>query len=163
MTTQTVQTIPLALNDGSRSSLDELGGKAVLVVNVASQCGFTPQYDALEALHEKYRVRGLQVIGVPCDQFGGQEPGSDGEIAEFCRKNFGVTFTLAAKADVNGPDAHPLYAALTKDGIEPIKWNFEKFLLNRDGVILARFASAVTPDSPELVAAVEAALAEQPA
>ncbi|MCQ9162704.1 glutathione peroxidase [Arthrobacter sp. STN4] len=159
MTTETLQTIPLTLNDGTASSLAALGGTAVLVVNVASQCGFTPQYDALEALHEKYQDRGLVILGVPCNQFGGQEPGTDGEIAEFCRKNFGVTFPLAAKADVNGPDAHPLFAALTDGGAEPVRWNFEKFLLNHDGALVARFASAVAPDSPELVAAVEAALA----
>lgn len=159
MTTQTLQTISLTLNDGTESSLGALGGKAVLVVNVASKCGFTPQYDALEALYEEYRARGLEILGVPSNQFGGQEPGTDGEIADFCRRNFGVTFALAARTDVNGPDAHPLYAALTKDGTEPIAWNFEKFLVNRDGTVLARFASSVTPDSPELVAAVEAALA----
>jgi glutathione peroxidase len=159
VTTQTLQSIPLTLNDGSESSLGALGGKAVLVVNVASQCGFTPQYDALEALYERFHARGLEILGVPCNQFGGQEPGTDGEIADFCRKNFGVTFALAAKADVNGPDAHPLYAALTNDGAEPVKWNFEKFLLNHDGGVLVRFGSAVTPDAPELVAAVDAALA----
>ncbi|WP_038465050.1 glutathione peroxidase [Arthrobacter sp. PAMC 25486] len=158
MTTQTLNTISLALNDGTETTLAGLAEKAVLLVNVASQCGFTAQYDALEALHEKYRGRGLTVVGVPCNQFGGQEPGSAEEIVEFCRKNFGVTFPLAAKAEVNGDSAHPIYAALTGSGAEPIKWNFEKFLITHDGVVQDRFASAVTPDSPELVAAVESAL-----
>lgn len=159
MTTQNLNTIPLSLNDGTTAALPELGAKAVLLVNVASACGFTTQYDALEALHKKYRDRGLSVVGVPCNQFGGQEPGSQEEIAEFCRKNFGVTFPLAVKSDVNGPDAHPIYAQLTNSGAEAIKWNFEKFLISSEGEVLGRFASAVTPDSPELVAAVEMALA----
>lgn len=158
MTTQTLNTIALTLNDGTETTLPELANKAVLLVNVASKCGFTPQYDSLESLHEKYRGQGLTVVGVPCNQFGAQEPGTEEEIAEFCRKNFGVTFPLAAKAEVNGEAAHPLYAALTNDGADPIKWNFEKFLITRDGAVLGRFASAVTPDSPELIAAVEAAL-----
>ena len=158
MSTQTLNKIALILSDGSVTSLPALADKAVLLVNVASQCGFTKQYDALEALHAQFSGQGLSVVGVPCNQFGGQEPGTEEEIVEFCRKNFGVTFPLAAKTDVNGPDAHPLYAALTEDGAEPIKWNFEKFLISRDGEVLARFESAVTPDAPELVAAVEAAL-----
>ena len=158
MSTQTLNTIALILNDGSETSLPELSEKAVLLVNVASKCGFTKQYDALQALHEKYRGQGLSVVGIPCNQFGAQEPGTEEEIAEFCRKNFGVTFPLAAKTDVNGSQAHPLYAALTKGGTEPVKWNFEKFLITNDGEVLARFASDVTPDAPELVAAVEAAL-----
>lgn len=147
----------LTLNDGTATTLQELGGKAVLVVNVASQCGFTKQYDALEALHAKFHD--LTVLGVPCNQFGGQEPGSGEEIAEFCRKNFGVTFPLAAKTEVNGPTAHPLFAALTNQGADPVKWNFEKFLISADGVVLARFDSPVAPDSAELLAAVESALA----
>jgi len=159
VTTQTLNTIPLTLNDGSATTLGALATKAVLVVNVASKCGFTPQYDALEALYEKYKEQGLEILGMPCNQFGGQEPGTAEEIADFCRKNFGVTFPLAAKADVNGGDAHPLFAMLTKQGAEPVKWNFEKFLINHDGELLARFASPVTPDAAELVAAVEAALA----
>ena len=159
MTTQTLNTIPLTLSDGTAATLPELAPKAVLLVNVASKCGFTKQYDALEALHSKYRDQGLSVVGVPCNQFGGQEPGTEEEIVEFCRKNFGVTFPLAAKTEVNGPDANPIYALLTGDGAEPIKWNFEKFLITHDGAVQARFESAITPDSPELVAAVEAAIA----
>jgi glutathione peroxidase len=151
--------MPLPLNDGTSTTLADLAGKAVLVVNVASECGFTVQYDALEALYEKYRDRGLEILGMPCNQFGGQEPGTDDEIADFCRKNFGVTFPLGAKIDVNGPAAHPIFDALTQQGTNPVKWNFEKFLINHDGDVLARFASPVTPDAPELVAAIEAALA----
>ncbi|SEE98023.1 glutathione peroxidase [Arthrobacter alpinus] len=158
MSTQTLNTIALILNDGSETSLPELADKAVLLVNVASQCGFTKQYDALQALHEKYSGEGLSVVGVPCNQFGGQEPGTEEEIVEFCRKNFGVSFPLAAKAEVNGSDAHPIFAALTQDGTEPVKWNFEKFLITSSGEVLGRFASDITPDAPELVAAVEAAL-----
>lgn len=159
MTTRTLNTLPLTLSDGTNTTLPALAAKAVLLVNVASECGFTKQYDALEALHEKYRDQGLSVVGVPCNQFGGQEPGTEEEIVEFCRKNFGVTFPLAAKTDVNGDDANPIFALLTDNGAEPIKWNFEKFLITHDGGLQARFESAVTPDSPELVAAVEAALA----
>ncbi len=159
MTIQTVNTLPLALNDGTQTTLAGLADRAVLLVNVASKCGFTPQYDALEALHEKYQAQGLTVVGVPCNQFGGQEPGTSEEIVEFCRKNFGVTFPLADKAEVNGDGAHPIYVALTGNGAEPVKWNFEKFLITHDGVVQHRFASDVTPDSPELIAAVEAALA----
>lgn len=158
MITQNLNTIPIALNDGTTTTLAGLAAKAVLVVNVASECGFTPQYDALEALHEKYRDRGVEILGMPCNQFGGQEPGTDADIADFCRKNFGVTFPLAAKADVNGDEAHPLFAQLTDGGAAPVKWNFEKFLVNADGVMVARFSSAVTPDSEELLAALEAAL-----
>lgn len=158
MTTQTLNTIALKLNDGTETTLPELANKAILLVNVASKCGFTKQYDALEALHEKYGGRGLTVVGVPCNQFGGQEPGTEEEIAEFCRKNFGVTFPLAAKTEVNGEAAHPLYAVLTNGGAEPIQWNFEKFLITCDGAVLGRFESAVAPDSPELTAAVEATL-----
>ena len=154
-----MNTLSLILNDGTTTTLPELAHKAVLLVNVASKCGFTPQYAGLEALHGKYRSQGLTVVGVPCNQFAGQEPGTDEDIVEFCSKNFGVTFPLAAKAEVNGDGAHPLYAALTNGGAEPIKWNFEKFLITHDGVVLARFESGVTPDSPELIGAVEAALA----
>ncbi|MGA7204812.1 MAG: glutathione peroxidase [Specibacter sp.] len=149
----------LTLNDGTPTTMAELPGKAVLLVNVASECGFTVQYDALEALYEKYRDRGLEILGLPCNQFGGQEPGTDEEIADFCRKNFGVTFQLGAKIDVNGPNAHPIFAELTNHGQNPVKWNFEKFLITGEGAVAARFASAVTPDAPELVAAIEAALA----
>lgn len=154
--------VPLTLNDGTESSFARFKGKTVLVVNVASQCGFTPQYAGLEALYEKYRDRGFEILGVPCNQFAGQEPGTDADIAEFCTKNFGVSFPLTKKADVRGKNQHPLYAELTtfKNGILPglIKWNFEKFLVSDEGEILARFAPTVDPESAEIIAAVEKAL-----
>ena len=159
----TLYSIPLTLNDGTDTDFGRFRGKAVMVVNVASQCGFTPQYAGLELLYGKFRDQGFEVLGVPCNQFAGQEPGNDAEIAEFCQRNFGVTFPLTAKADVRGKYQHPLYAELTrfKNGPLPglVKWNFEKFLVNRDGAVIARFAPTVEPDSPEILAAVEDALA----
>jgi len=139
--------------------------KVVLLVNVASQCGLTPQYEQLEALHEKYAKLGLAVVGVPCNQFGEQEPGTAEEIAEFCEANYAVEFDLLAKVDVNGKDAAPLYKYLTsKETNEKfpgkITWNFEKFLFNRGGQPVARFAPKVKPDAPEVVEAIEAELAE---
>lgn len=158
-----IHSIPLTLNDGTKTEFGRFKGSVVLVVNVASQCGFTPQYVGLELLYGKFRDRGFEVLGVPCNQFAGQEPGNDAEIAEFCERNFGVTFPLTAKADVRGKDQHPLYTELTrfKAGLLPglVKWNFEKFLVNRDGVVVARFAPTVEPDSPEVIAAIEDALA----
>lgn len=138
--------------------------KVRLVVNVASKCGLTPQYTGLEALHEKYAGRGFSVVGVPCNQFGGQEPGSPEEIATFCSVTYGVTFPMTEKVDVNGSDRHPIYSELTKvadaDGTSgDIRWNFEKFLVGRDGAVIARFSPMVAPDDPALVAAIEAALA----
>ena len=154
--------VPLTLNDGSPTDFGRFKGKVVMVVNVASNCGLTPQYSGLEALYEKFRDRGFEILGVPCNQFAGQEPGSDSEIAEFCERNYGVTFPLTAKADVRGKDQHPLYAELTrfKTGLLPgmVKWNFEKFLVNRDGEVVARFAPTVEPDSAEVIDAVESAL-----
>jgi glutathione peroxidase len=153
----------LTLLDGSDTTLDAYAGHALLVVNVASQCGFTRQYAGLEALYERYRDRGLTVIGVPSNQFGAQEPGTAEEIAEFCQVNFGVTFPLLAKTDVNGPDRHPLFARLTavadatgKAG--DVTWNFEKFLVSPQGEVVGRFRSKVEPEDPELVAAIEAVL-----
>lgn len=155
--------VPLTLNDGTETDFGRYRGQVVLVVNVASQCGFTPQYAGLQALHNKFEDDGFTVLGVPCNQFAGQEPGSDADIAEFCDRNFGVTFPLTAKADVRGKNQHPLYARLTKfkKGLLPglVKWNFEKFLINRDGEIVARFAPTVEPDAPEVIEAVQAALA----
>jgi glutathione peroxidase len=155
--------IALTLNDGTETTFGQFAGSAVLVVNVASKCGFTRQYDGLEALYGRFRDRGLVVLGVPCNQFAGQEPGSDAEIEEFCRLTFGVTFPLAAKSDVLGKRQHPLYAALTQfpagdEHGEKVKWNFEKFLVSAEGEVVGRFRSAVEPDAPELVAAIEAAL-----
>ena len=153
----------LTLLDGSDTTLDAYAGQALLVVNVASECGFTRQYAGLEALYERYRDRGLTVIGVPCNQFGEQEPGTAAEIAEFCQANFGVTFPLLAKTDVNGPDRHPLFARLTetadrKGEADEVRWNFEKFLMAPDGQVVGRFRTKVEPDDPALVDAIEAVL-----
>jgi glutathione peroxidase len=154
--------IPLTLNDGTETTFGRFRGNVVLVVNVASKCGFTPQYTGLETLYEKFRDRGFEVLGVPCNQFAGQEPGSDSEIAEFCQLNFGVSFPLTAKANVRGKGQHPLYSELTKfkTSVLPglVKWNFEKFLVNRDGEVVARFAPTVEPDSAEIIDAIESAL-----
>jgi glutathione peroxidase len=148
---------------GDPFDLSELKGKAVLVVNVASKCGLTPQYTGLEHLQERYAERGFTVLGVPCNQFGGQEPGSPDEIATFCSTNYGVTFPLTEKVDVNGADRHPLYQRLTEkadnDGnAGDIQWNFEKFLLSPAGEIVARFRPMTEPESTEVTAAIEAAL-----
>ncbi|MDG4827133.1 glutathione peroxidase [Asanoa sp. WMMD1127] len=145
---------------GGPADLTQYAGKAVLVVNVASKCGLTPQYAGLQKLYDTYAERGLVVLGVPCNQFMGQEPGSAEEIAEFCSVNYGVTFPLTEKVEVNGPGRHPLYASLVDtpdaDGhTGDIRWNFEKFLVAPDGSVAARFGPQVTPDAPELVAAVE--------
>ena len=158
-----MSTDTLTLLDGSDTTLDAYAGQALLVVNVASQCGFTRQYAGLEALYERYHERGLTVIGVPSNQFGAQEPGTAEEIAEFCQANFGVTFPLLAKTDVNGPDRHPLFARLTEVAdatgkAGDVTWNFEKFLVSPQGEVVGRFRSKVEPEDPELVAAIEAVL-----
>jgi glutathione peroxidase len=142
---------------GIPAEMDRYRGSVVLVVNVASRCGKTPQYAGLQTLYERYADRGLVVLGVPCDQFGGQEPGTAAEIAEFCRVDYGVTFPITAKIDVNGPDRHPLYAALVGDG-EDIRWNFEKFVVEPDGHVAARFASRIEPLDGELIAVIEKSL-----
>jgi glutathione peroxidase len=147
--------------DGAPLDLHAYSDDAVLVVNVASRCGLTPQYTGLEELHEKYRTQGFTVLGVPCNQFMGQEPGSPEEIAEFCSTTYGVTFPLTEKVEVNGDDRHPLYKQLVEvpDGeghTGDIRWNFEKFLLAPGGKIVARFAPQVEPGSDEITAAVEA-------
>lgn len=154
--------IPITFNDGSEGDFGRFQGKAVMVVNVASECGFTRQYAGLEELYGKYRGQRLEILGVPCNQFGGQEPGADAEIAEFCERNFGVTFPLTSKANVLGKEQHPLFAELTRDDDgQPVKvkWNFEKFVINRAGELVGRFPSAVEPDSEDLLTAVEKALA----
>jgi glutathione peroxidase len=148
---------------GQDIDLAQFKGKVVLIVNVASQCGLTPQYEQLQAMHEKYGEDGLAIIGVPCNQFGGQEPGSAEEIQEFCKANYGVTFDLLAKVDVNGDDACPLYKHLTALETKPagpgkISWNFEKFLLNRDGEVIARFEPKTRPDDEQVIKEIEAAL-----
>lgn len=137
-------------------------GKVVLLVNVASKCGYTPQYEGLQQLHEQYAESGLAVVGVPCNQFGGQEPGSAEEIGEFCQKNYGVGFDMLAKVNVNAPDQCALYEALTGAEPEPgrVKWNFEKFLVGRDGSLVGRYRSSVEPMGSELTADIEQALAE---
>lgn len=148
--------------DGQATTLAPYQGRVLLIVNVASQCGYTPQYAGLQAVFEKYQARGLTVLGFPCNQFGGQEPGSSSEIKQFCSTKFKVTFPLFEKIDVNGPKRHPLYTALAGPGSPfpgDIKWNFGKFLVGRDGRILQRFGSGVAPDSPEMIKAIEAALA----
>lgn len=158
-----LHTIPLIMNDGTEASFGDFRGKTVLVVNVASQCGFTPQYAGLENLYQRYRDQGFEILGIPCNQFMGQEPGTDQEIQEFCERNFGATFALTQKADVRGKNQHPLYGELTKfrNGILPglIKWNFEKFLISSDGAIVARFAPTVEPESVEVTEAIEKELA----
>ncbi|HEU0191106.1 MAG TPA: glutathione peroxidase [Mycobacterium sp.] len=155
--------IPLTTLEGEPTSLADYADRAVLVVNVASKCGLTPQYSALEQLAENYAGRGLTVIGVPCNQFLGQEPGTAEEIRTFCSTNYGVTFPLLAKTDVNGPDRHPLYAQLTQtadaDGqAGDIQWNFEKFLIAPGGQVVNRFRPPTVPDAPEVITAIEAVL-----
>jgi len=137
---------------GKPVALDRYKGKVLLVVNTASECGFTPQYKGLEALYEKYRAKGLEVLGFPCNQFGGQEPGSEAAIEQFCEVNYGVTFPLFAKVDVNGDHAAPVYRYLKASkpgllGTEAIKWNFTKFLVDREGKVVARYAPKETPES----------------
>ncbi len=150
--------IPLSRIDGSEASLSEHAGEVLLIVNVASKCGLTPQYDGLEALYRRYRGRGLTVLGFPANDFAGQEPGSNEEIASFCRSTYGVDFPMFAKIAVTGADRHPLYAALAGD--EPISWNFEKFLIARDGSVAARFSPKTVPEDPAVIAAVERELAK---
>ena len=140
--------------DGSVQKLSEYKGKPLLVVNVASMCGFTPQYTGLEALYRKFKDRGLVVLGFPCDQFGHQEPGDEAEIKNFCSLNYDVSFPLFAKVDVNGRDAHPLYQWLKSEksgflGTEGIKWNFTKFLIDRNGQVVKRYAPTDTPEKIE--------------
>jgi glutathione peroxidase len=147
--------------DGIDQPLAHYRGHPLLIVNVASKCGFTPQYTKLEALYEKYHARGLEVLGFPCDQFGHQEPGGEAEIKEFCSLTYGVSFPMFAKIKVNGSDAHPLYEYLKETlpgilGLEAIKWNFTKFLVGRDGLPVKRYAPADKPESME--SDVEAAL-----
>lgn len=175
--------IPLTRIDGASDSLANHDGKVLLVVNVASKCGLTPQYEGLEALYKAHKDEGLEILGFPANDFGAQEPGTDEEIVEFCSLNYGVSFPLFAKAPVTGEDKQPLYAALTEAvpakqgdvatmkerfkgyGITPnddpeVLWNFEKFLIGRDGTVVGRFAPATTPDDPLLVDAIKAELAK---
>ena len=155
--------IPLHTLSGGSTSLSEYKGKAVLVVNVASKCGLTPQYEGLENLQKQYASRGFTVLGVPCNQFGGQEPGTAEEIETFCSTTYGVTFPMLEKLEVNGEDRHPLYSELTAvpdaaGEAGDVKWNFEKFLLTPEGTIAARFRPQTLPESDEVITAIEAQL-----
>jgi glutathione peroxidase len=154
--------IPLKDIDGKETTLKPYQGKVLLIVNVASKCGFTPQYAGLEAIYEKYKDQGLVVLGLPCNQFMFQEPGTSAEIKQFCSSKYNVTFPMFEKIDVNGDNRHPLYVLLAgKDSPQSgmIKWNFTKFLISRDGKILQRYAPTTKPDSDDVVKAIEAALA----
>jgi glutathione peroxidase len=135
--------------DGEEISLEKYRGKVLLIVNVASKCGFTEQYKGLQTLYEKYKDNGFVVLGFPCNQFRGQEPGSNKEIKEFCKTEYEVTFPMFSKIEVNGEDALPLYQYLTDDGSEPIRWNFEKFLINKQGVVIKRYETKITPEDIE--------------
>ena len=146
-----VHTLSATAIDGSIMPLDIFRGRVLLIVNTASACGFTPQYEGLQALHARYHDRGFEVLGFPCNQFGAQEPGSENEIAQFCTTRFAVEFPLFAKVEVNGPQAHPLFRLLTEAkpglfGSKAIKWNFTKFLVDRDGEVVARFAPMTKPE-----------------
>lgn len=182
MNTVPIKDIALQRIDGSATTLADYSGKVLLVVNVASKCGLTPQYAGLEQLYQRLKGKGLEVLGFPCNDFGAQEPGSESEIAAFCSMNYGVSFPMFSKINANSSPRHPLYAALieaqpkarssedgklqqtlAKRGLLPkqptdVTWNFEKFLIGRDGQVLARFAPDVVPDASELVAAIESAL-----
>lgn len=177
-----IQNIPLTRLDGAKDSLAQHKGKVLLVVNVASKCGLTPQYEGLEKLFEAKRAQGLEVLGFPANNFGAQEPGSDAEISDFCSTNYGVTFPMYSKISVVGADKHPLYAELTKAqptatnegamrerlagyGMTPnpvpeVLWNFEKFVVSKKGDVVARFSPDTTPDDPKLVAVLDAELAK---
>lgn len=153
--------IPLVDIDGNETSLAQYEGKVLLIVNVASKCGYTKQYTGLEALYSEYKDKGVVVLGFPCNQFKGQEPGTEAEIKEFCSLTYGVNFPLFAKLDVNGPNRHPLYQALAGEASPfpgDIGWNFNKFLVGKDGSLLSRYPSKVAPESPELRSAIDAAL-----
>jgi glutathione peroxidase len=162
---KTVLDLKMKSLDGKNVDLADYKGKVVLIVNVASKCGLTPQYEQLEAIYKKYSEEGLAILGFPCNQFGGQEPGTAEEIQEFCKANYGVTFDLFEKIDVNGDGAAELYKTLTALETKPtgpgkISWNFEKFLVDRNGVVVARFSPKTKPDDPEVTKAIEAELAK---
>jgi glutathione peroxidase len=159
-----ILSIPLKDIDGKPTSLKAFEGKVILAVNVASQCGNTPQYSGLQALHEKYKDKGLVVVGFPCNDFGAQEPGTNGQIKQFCSSNYQVTFPLMDKIHVKGPEQHPLYSELTGPGSPfpgNVKWNFGKFLIGRDGRVLARFEPGTEPDDAQVIKAIETALAKK--
>jgi glutathione peroxidase len=144
----------ITLNNGEQTTLEQYKDKVLLIVNTASKCGFTPQYEGLESLYNKYNDKGFEILGFPCDQFGHQEPGSDEDIAQFCSLNFGVSFPLLKKTNVNGPDANPLFEELKNEapgllGTKRIKWNFTKFLVNAQGKVLKRYVPTVKPEAIE--------------
>lgn len=152
------------LLDGENKTFTDYEGKVLLIVNTASKCGFTPQFAGLEKLHEKYKAQGLEVLGFPCNQFGGQDPGTNKEIGAFCQRNYGVSFPMFAKVDVKGPEAHVIFRFLTREakgilGSRNIKWNFTKFLVGRNGEVLGRYAPTTKPDALE--ADIENALAKK--
>jgi glutathione peroxidase len=144
--------------DGKPAQLGAFKGKVTLIVNVASQCGYTPQYSALEAVYEKYRDQGFVIAGFPANNFGGQEPGTNAEIKQFCDRKYSVKFPMFSKISVVGPEKAPLYQFLTAAAGPEVQWNFTKFLVDKNGKVIQRFDSAVEPDSPEVIAAIEAAL-----
>ena len=152
-----VHDFTLTTIDGQSAPLSAYKGKVVLLVNVASKCGYTPQYTGLQSLYEKYKDRGLVVVGIPANNFGGQEPGTNEEIKTFCTRNYNVTFPMLSKVSVKGADMTPLYGYLTQMGGD-VKWNFTKFLVGKDGQVIQRFEPKVTPDSAELTSAIEQAL-----
>jgi len=158
-----IHDIEVTTIDGARVALSEYAGKALLIVNVASRCGYTPQYAGLERLYQAERARGLEVLGFPCNQFGRQEPGTEAEIKSFCETKYDVHFPMFAKIEVNGPSRHPLYAALTAARVGPdpagdVGWNFAKFLVGPDGEIRARFSPDTKPEDPELLEAIRSSL-----
>ncbi len=160
---RSIHVVELPRLNGTPESLSVYAGKVVLAVNVASRCGYTPQYAGLQALHERYSDRGFTVLGFPCNQFRHQEPGTSDQIQQFCSVNFGVTFPMFAKLDVKGPNRHPLYAVLSKLADDSgkagsVAWNFEKFLIDREGQAVRRFRSKVTPEDARLVGAIESLL-----
>lgn len=159
---KTVTDIAVNTITGEEKKLSDYAGKVLLIVNVASYCGYTPQYKGLEALNQKYQAAGLRILGFPCNDFGMQEPGSNQEILQFCTRNYGVSFEMFDKVHAKGGQKHPLYQRLT-EAVEPIgdvSWNFEKFLISKQGEVVARFRSSVSPESAELVAAIERELAK---
>ncbi len=152
--TDSIHELHFTNNKGQEVNLSSLKGKVVLIVNTASKCGFTPQYEGLEKLYKKYKEQGLEIIGFPCDQFGGQEPGDDGQIEQFCELNFGVSFSLSTKVEVNGNNTHPVFEYLKEAapgilGSKGIKWNFTKFLVGKDGKVIERYATATKPSALE--------------
>ena len=158
----TVSDIAVQTINGADKKLSDYAGKVLLIVNVASQCGYTPQYSGLEELNKKYGDKGLAVLGFPCNDFGSQEPGTNAEIAQFCETQYGVTFDMFDKVHAKGGDKHPLYQTLT-NAVEPkgdVAWNFEKFLINKQGEVVARYKSGVAPKDPQLIQDIEAELAK---